>query len=101
MADSIKVRTQLRNGTLTVRLLIRHPMDVGGRKKTGATVAPHFIKEVICSHNGEIVMQAHWGAGIARNPYLSFIVGNANAGDKLAVRWVDNQGGKDAFETQI
>jgi sulfur-oxidizing protein SoxZ len=82
-------------------MLVRHPMDVGGRRKNGDLVTPHFIKEITCKHNGEIVMQGHWGAGIARNPYLSFIVGNAQVGDELAFSWSDNQGGTDAFETQI
>ena len=93
MMKSIKVRTQLRNGSVTVRMLVRHPMNVGGRRKNGETVASHFIQEISCEHNGEIVMQGHWGPGIARNPYLSFIVGNAKAGDALAFRWSDNQGG--------
>lgn len=82
-------------------MLIRHPMNVGGRRKNGEFVAPHFIKEISCQHNGETVMLGHWGAGIARNPYLSFIVNDVQAGDTLAFRWLDNQGGKDVFETQI
>lgn len=101
MANSIKVRTQLHDGTVTVRMLVRHPMDVGGRRENGEMIPSHFIKEIICQHNGEIVMQGHWGAGIARNPYLSFTIGHAKTGDALAFRWSDNQGGTDAFETQI
>ena len=82
-------------------MLIRHPMDVGGRRKNGESIAPHFIKEISCQHNGETVMLGHWGAGIAKNPYFSFIINDVQAGDKLAFSWLDNQGGKDAFETRI
>ena len=99
--NSIKVRTNLRSGTLTVRMLVRHPMNVGGRVKDGDTVAAHFIEEISCEHNGETVMQGHWGPGIAKNPYLSFVVGNAQAGDVLAFRWLDNRGGTDAFEMVV
>jgi len=101
MSDSIKVRTTLRDDTVVVRMLIRHAMYVGGRRDNGDRVAPHFIKEVTCTHNGETVMIGHWGAGIAKNPYLSFIVGNAKSGDELAFRWTDNQGGRDEFKTRI
>ena len=101
MMKSIKVRTTLKNGSVTVRMFVRHPMHVGGPRKNGDSYAPHFIQEISCELNGEIVMQGHWGPGIAQNPYLSFIVDNAKVGDALAFRWSDNQGGTDVFETKL
>jgi sulfur-oxidizing protein SoxZ len=91
----------LRDDTVTVRMLIRHVMYIGGRTENGERAAPHFIKEVTVTHNGAIVMVGHWGAGIAKNPYLSFIVGNAKSGDELVFRWTDNQGARDEFKTRI
>lgn len=101
MSNSIKVRTELRGNDATVRMLIRHPMEIGGRRKNGEYIAPHFITHVSCKHNGLTVAQAHWGPGISKNPYLSFVIGGANSGDKIEVRWVDNQGATDEYGTKI
>lgn len=101
MAGTIKIRTGLNADVATVRLLVKHPMDVGGKLEDGTRVAPHFIKEISCTHNGEIVMLGHWGAGVARNPYLSFTFSGAAEGDELSVRWRDNQGATDEFKTRL
>lgn len=101
MAETIKIRTGLAGDVATVRLLVKHPMDVGGKRKDGTVVALHFIKEITCTHKGEVVMLGHWGAGVARNPYLSFTFDGATAGDELVVRWLDNQGASDEFKTRL
>lgn len=101
MAGTIKIRTQLNAGQVTVRLLVKHPMDVGGKREDGTRVAAHFIEEIRCTHNGETVMLGHWGAGVARNPYLSFTFDGAASGDELVVAWRDNQGAKDEFKTRL
>ncbi len=101
MAATIKVRTEIAGDVATVRLLVKHPMDVGGRRKDGTVVEPHFIREITCTHNGEVVMLGHWGAGVARNPYLSFTFDGATKGDEFVVRWLDNQGAKDEFRTRL
>jgi len=97
MAGTIKLRTAINDGVATVRLLVKHPMNVGGRRENGEVVAPHFIREITCTHDGEVVMLGHWGAGIARNPYLSFRFSGAHEGDELVIRWIDNRGAKDEF----
>ena len=101
MSKTIKVRTSLRENVAEIRMLLRHPMEVGRRSENGDPIAPHFITELVCEHNGEIVLNAHWGAGIAKNPYVAFFVDDVQAGDRLSIRWRDNQGGKDIFETNI
>jgi sulfur-oxidizing protein SoxZ len=73
MASSIKVRTEVEEGITTVRLLIRHPMEAGNRKDpAGQSIPAHYIKELLCEHNGKPVLTTYWGPGISRNPYLSF-----------------------------
>ena len=101
MTNSVKMRLQIRDADVTVRALIRHPMEVGGRLKSGEYIAAHFITEVTCVHNDALVLRAHWGPGIAKNPYLSFIVPNAVRGDELIIRWIDNNGESDEFKTTI
>ena len=95
------MRLQRRDNEVTVRVLIRHPMAVGGRLKNGATIAPHYITEVTCTHQGAVILRAHWGPGIAKNPYLSFVVPRAASGDELVLRWLDNNDDFDEFRATI
>lgn len=97
--ETIRVRTKLRNGVVTVQALIRHPMEVGRRRGAdGQPVPAHFITQLRCEHRGEVVLLAHWGAGIAKNPYLSFSFDGGAPGDLLRLAWEDNRGGADSLE---
>ncbi|QKT03704.1 thiosulfate oxidation carrier complex protein SoxZ [Ectothiorhodospiraceae bacterium 2226] len=101
--STIRVRTAVQGDSTTVRALIQHPMETGQRKdgKTGQRIPAHYITEVVTELNGEPVMTAHWGAGIAANPYLSFQFQGAKKGDTLKMSWVDNKGESDSTETEI
>jgi sulfur-oxidizing protein SoxZ len=92
--DSGRIRARLRDGKIEVRVLLRHPMETGARKHpdTGALVPRHFIREVICEHNGTKVLSLDWGWGISTDPYLGFWVEGGSPGDRITVRWSDNQG---------
>ena len=46
------------------------------------------------------MLDAQWGGGISRNPYLAFKVKGAKKGDKV-VSWEDNQGAKETAEATI
>ena len=99
---TIKLRTAIKDGVATVRALIRHPMDVGSLGRKGEPHRdPHYIHTVTCEHNGAAVFTAHWGFGIAKDPYLSFEFGDAKAGDRLSIRWEDNHGESDALEATL
>jgi sulfur-oxidizing protein SoxZ len=96
--SSIKMRTQIRAGVCTVRALIRHPMEVGRRDSTtGERSKAHFITRVTCLHQDREVLNAHWGGGIAKNPYLSFMFDGASGGDSLSLSWEDNWGETDTL----
>ena len=100
--ESIKLRTALKGDLLTVRALLRHPMEVGRRRGAdGASVPAHFITRVTCTLDGEVVLDAEWGGGIARDPYLSFEVAGAAAGQVLKLAWEDNQQGHDEASTTL
>ena len=103
MANSIKVRAKAKDDTVTVKALIKHPMETGLRKdkKTGKVIPAHFIQEVNCQHNGKDVLVAEWGPAVSKNPYLAFSFKGGKAGDKVSISWVDNAGGKDAEEAEI
>ena len=48
MANSIKVRAKAKDDTVTVKALIKHPMETGLRKdkKTGKVIPAQLIQEV-------------------------------------------------------
>jgi len=102
MAGGMKIRAQLRNGLTEVKVLMSHPMETGRRKNDFGDLEPaHFIQLVTATLNGVPVMQAQWGTGISKNPYLTFRLRSARVGDKIAVSWIDNKGEKDAIETEV
>jgi len=103
MADSIKLKAKEKDGTVTVKALINHPMETGARKdkKTGEVIPAHFIQEVTCEHGGNTVMTAYWSGGVSKNPYLTFMFTGAAKGDAIKMSWVDNKGESDSKEDTI
>lgn len=100
-ASNIKIRTELREGVLTVRALIRHPMEVGRRRDDGTELPGHFITHVVCRVEEETVLDADWGGGIAKDPYLSFVVDGVAVGARLTLEWTDNRGGQDQLVVTV
>lgn len=99
MADMMKIRARLKDGVTEVKVLMMHPMETGRRiDDAGETVPAHFIQLVTATLNGKTVLEAQWGTGISKNPYLTFLLRGANLGDKIAVNWVDNKGATNAIE---
>ena len=98
-----KMRARMKDGMAEVKLLLLHPMETGNRTDptTGLKVPRHFIRNLVCEHNGNGVLGAEWSWGIARNPYLSFRIREARAGDRLRIHWSDDRGKDDAIETVV
>ena len=94
MAKPIKIKAKVKNGVASIKALMPHEMETGARKDadSGEVIPAHYIKEVVCEHNGKVVMTAYWGTGVSKNPYLSFKIKDAAAGDKIKISWVDNKG---------
>jgi sulfur-oxidizing protein SoxZ len=86
-----------------IKCLMQHPMEPGTRKdtKTGQLIPAHFITEVTATVGGKSVLSAQWGGGIAANPLLAFRVKGAKAGDKVAIKWVDNKGNSESGEAAV
>jgi sulfur-oxidizing protein SoxZ len=92
MAD-IKMRAQLKGDYVEVKVLMSHPMETGRRKNDNGEIVPaHFVQLVTATLNGKPVLEAQWGTGISKNPYLTFHVKNAAVDDKVEVTWHDNMG---------
>ena len=98
-----KIRARLKGDVAEVRLLISHPMETGRRKdpSTGTLVPRHFIREIHCLHNGEEVLSADWSWGMARNPYLSYLVVDGRVGDVVMIRWTDDKGSTASIDTRV
>ena len=104
MAKSgIKIRGLLKNGLAQVRCLIAHPMETGQRtdKATGKLIPAHFIQEVTCELNGNVILLANWGPSVSKNPTLFFDIKEAKAGDTLKISWRDNKNESGTFEGKI
>jgi sulfur-oxidizing protein SoxZ len=98
-----KMRARLRDGNISVKVVIRHPMETGSRTHpaTEAPIPRNYIQQVVCEHNGKPVMTLDWGWGISANPYLAFEILGGAPGDTVAVRWTDDRQKTGSLETTI
>lgn len=102
MADPIRIRAQLTGNKATVRVLMGHEMESGQRKDAAGKVVPAwYIQQVTALHNGKTVLEAQWGPSVSKNPFMQFLLKNAKAGDKVAVRWTDNRGDSRTDEATV
>jgi len=103
MASGIKIRAKEAGGVVTIKALMSHPMETGGRKdkKTGQAIPAHFIQEVNITLNGKEQLKGYWSGGVSKNPYLSVKVKGGKKGDTVSLSWADNKGEKDSVETQV
>lgn len=102
MADPMRIRAQATGGNATVKVLMSHEMETGQRKDAAGKVIPAWhIDEVSAMHNGKSVLTAEWGTGVAKNPFLQFVVKGGKAGDKISITWRDNKGDTRTDETTV
>ena len=68
--STIKLRAKESKGVVTVKAIIKHPMETGQRKnkKTGEKIPAHFIQQVICKANNDEVITINWGPAVSKNP---------------------------------
>ncbi len=102
MADPMRIRAQAAGDKTTVRVLMAHEMETGQRKDAAGKVVPAwYIRNVSAQLNGKEVMTAQWGAAVAKNPFMQFVIKGAKAGDKVTISWVDNKGDKRSDEATV
>lgn len=102
MADNMKIRARLKDGVTEVKVLMLHPMETGRRRNDFDEIIPaHFIQMVTATLNGKTVLEAQWGTGVSKNPYLTFRLRGAQVGDMVKVGWVDNKGASNSIETPV
>lgn len=102
MADPMRIRAQAAAGNATVRVLMSHEMETGQRRDAAGKVIPAWhITEVSATHNGKSVLNAEWGTGVAKNPFLQFTIKGAKVGDKISIVWKDNRGDSRTDEATV
>ncbi len=93
LVDNMKMRAQLKGDVTEVKVLMSHPMETGRKKDDFDRLIPaHFVQMVTATLNGKMVLEAQWGTGISKNPYLTFRLRGAKVGDIVSVTWLDNLG---------
>ena len=103
MADAIKIRATLNGDVAEVKARMTHIMETGLRKDpaSGQVIPAHFVRQVVATLNGKVVLDAQWGPSVSKDPVLGFRVKGAKAGDKLAIKAVDNKGETLSGETSV
>ncbi len=102
MAENMRMRAQLKGEVTEVKVLMTHPMETGRRKNDfGEFIPANFIQLVSATLNGRKVLEAQWGTGISKNPYLTFHLRGAKVGDVVSVNWTDNQDKTGAGEITV
>ena len=101
MAGRIRIKAVEKAGTVTVKALIKHPMETGRRKdQSGNLVPSHHITEIKVMVNGREVMEGQWGTGIAKNPYMSLQY-YGKKGDIVNLKLLDNKNNNFFVETVV
>jgi sulfur-oxidizing protein SoxZ len=93
MPDPMRIRAVAKDGETIVKVLMSHEMETGQRKDgAGKPIPAHFINKISATCQGKVVLSAHWGTAISKNPFLEFSFKGGKKGDKVQVTWNDNKG---------
>lgn len=97
MAENVRARVRVprqaaAGSAVTIKTLIRHPMESGQRKDNDGTTIPRsIIHRFTCAFNGETVVDVAMGPAISTNPYFEFEAIVPEAGE-FRFTWYDDDG---------
>jgi sulfur-oxidizing protein SoxY len=102
-ARQIRIHAAMAGDAVDIKCLMNHIQETGLRKDlaTGRIIPAHYITHVSAEVGGRKVLDAHWGRGISRNPYLALKVRGTRVGEKVSIAWEDNWGDKGIGDTTI
>ena len=102
MADPMRIRAAEKDGTVDVKVLMKHDMESGQRKDAaGALIPAWFIQTIVAQVKGKTVFSAEFGPAVSKDPFLNFKFKGAVKGDEIVVDWVDNRGDKRSDKAKI
>ncbi|HIB27656.1 MAG TPA: thiosulfate oxidation carrier complex protein SoxZ [Candidatus Thioglobus sp.] len=88
----IKLKAKSRDGVITVRVLMKHPMESGNRKnKNGSIIPQNHITHLNVNKNKVLAAKANIGGSISENPFFQFKIPGVK-GDEIYFESVDNLG---------
>ena len=84
--------TAARGEVVTVKTLIRHPMETGFRPGPDGRLYPRdIVNSFTCRYGGREVFRAELFPAIAANPLVAFPVLATDTGE-IEFRWTDDKG---------
>ena len=99
MGNSIKIRSQRRDGYTEIKLLISHPMENGRNRDThGELIPAHFIEQLQIKLNDTLILTANMAGSISKHPFFTFRLKTGNSGDKITASWTDNRQNDDSVD---
>ena len=101
--NSIKLRTQIVNDLLELKILLTHPMENGRNRDpiSGKLIPAHYIQELVVELNEKPILPMQLGPSISANPFFSVNLKHLTAGDKIRVSWQDNLGNRDSQDITV
>ncbi len=102
MSVPTKIRAAMSGDAAEVKILMTHPMENGLRKSPdGKQIPANFIRNVTVTIGGKTYLDAEWGGGVSKDPYLVFRAKGAKSGDKIVLAYEDNAGNKGTAEAAV
>ncbi len=95
----MKIRAKFRKDKVEVKMILKHPMESG--EIAGRTKKSHYITHITGTVNGKVVYDVDATSGISKDPFFKFYFTGAKKGDKLEIKWVDNQGKSETKKAKI
>lgn len=93
MPEAMRIRAVEKDGTVDVRVQIRHDMESGSRRNEAGEIVPAwYITRFAVEVDGREVFAAQLGPGVSRNPLLHFRLREGRKGQALVARWEDSRG---------
>ena len=78
--------------SITIKTLIKHPMESGQRKdKKGEIIPRKIINKFVATFNGELVMEMMIEPAVSANPYIEFDAVVQESGT-FNFAWTDDDG---------
>ena len=87
----IRIKAKEKNGVVTVKAMIKHPMlsYIQAKKKHKKA---NFITYIVAKANGETVYEVSTSQFLSKNPYIKFQFRGAKKGDKVEITAKDLSG---------
>lgn len=93
MKSKTKIRARkIADGQTEILVMINHPMSRKPSTGSHGCVSGQFIQTLRFHRNDKLVAEAMLGPLVAENPLTAITLNDTKVGDRIRVRWTDNEG---------